>query len=112
MMDKLKETGRRIWGGMDERKLLAAGLISLLVLLAAFSRGIRPASWEEINGQKVNQFAWWGCLYPYTCLEGAMYLVEEPQGQEEGMVPEEGQEVRIPGQELPVKIKWKCMDLF
>lgn len=97
---------------MDERKLVAAGLISLLILLTALSRGIRPAIWENPEEQMVNQLAWWGCLYPYTCLEDAMYLVEEPEEQEEGGKGENGWEVRIPGQELPVKIKWKCMDLF
>lgn len=109
MNRKIKTAEDSIFCRKDTRRLLAAALISLLVLTAMISRGVCLSQEEAVTRQSVNEWAWWGCLYPGTCLESAMCLVEEPQN---GRTADGGHEVKIPGQELPVKIKWKCMDLF
>lgn len=50
------------------------------------------------NSHSFQQLAWWGSLYPRTCLKGAMRLVEDTEEKT--------------GSAVPIKIKWKCMDLF
>lgn len=66
----------------------------------------------------IQQAAWWGSLYPRTSLKSAMRLVESRTAEEaarnetvkgSGLWPELG---RILGEDIPVKIEWKCLDLF
>lgn len=108
-----------------EKKLWAVALVSLLVWMTAAVQGRIPAQRvqlfvgaqdtkriqeEEAPGGGLYQLAWWGSLYPRTCLESAMRLVEEPEGEAQ---PEEEKESRQePGEDLPVRIRWKCLDLF
>lgn len=109
MNRKRKTAEDSIFCRRDTKRLLAAALISLLVLAALVSRGARFPQEETPAGQNVNEWAWWGCLYPGTCLESAMRLTEAP---ENSRTADGGREVKVPGQGIPVKIKWKCMDLF
>lgn len=169
-----------------EKKLLAALLASLLVWMTVLAHGAIPAQqvqmFQEIenegSGQRkegipggLYELAWWGSLYPRTCLKSAMKLVDEqenqdleadlteereareqqaenPKEKEAGQIeeprekeagrtkePEEREAGRTEeskekeagqGKEpkteeeteqdlktrIPVKIKWKCMDLF
>lgn len=141
-----------------ERKLWAVALVSLLVWMTAAVQGRIPAQrvqmfvgaqdTKRIREEKapdggLYQLAWWGSLYPRTCLESAMRLVEEPEEEirqeekpegkeaqledisegkksrteespeEKEAQPEEEKESRQePGENLPVRIRWKCMDLF
>ena len=44
------------------------------------------------------QAAWWGSLYPRIALKDAMRLV--------------GGDGAVETKDIPVKIKWKCLDLF
>ncbi len=112
MNRKTKTSEELIFCRKETKRLLAAALISLLVLMAIASRGARLSRQEMSTEQRINEWAWWGCLYPGICLESAMCLVEESGEQGSMQTEDDCHEVRIPGQELPVKIKWKCMDLF
>ena len=95
---------------MDQRikkKMLGIILAALLLLLTAMNRGLWIwdnqfavyVSQQQIEGKDLdrNQLAWWGSLYPRLSLKSAMRLVGEPE-----------EEMR----EIPVKITWKCKDLF
>lgn len=158
-----------------EKKLLAALLASLLVWMTVLAYGAIPAQqvqmFQEIenegSGQRkegipggLYELAWWGSLYPRTCLKSAMKLVDEqenqdqeadlteereareqqaenpkekeagrtkePEEREAGRTEESKEKEAGQGKEpkteeeteqdlktrIPVKIKWKCMDLF
>lgn len=96
------------------KKLIAAAGLSFLVWslgVAGNLDSFRPDGFFR-------QAAWWGSLYPRTALNSAMYLVKD--GFTEGKVGE-GQLLgsglwvdlkAVLGEEIPVKIEWKCLDLF
>ncbi|MBQ8184650.1 MAG: hypothetical protein IJ036_02565 [Lachnospiraceae bacterium] len=98
-------------------KLLAIALVSLLIWTGSISQSAampvimttdREA--QPAQDQMTNQLAWWGSLYPRICLKGAMRLVEEPEA---GKTREEpGENSDGWNKALPIKIKWKCRDLF
>ncbi len=101
------EKNRGRW--QREKGLLAMALTAAVFLAAALSQGVMPEGQRFWMKESLREesgaypLAWWGSLYPRICLESAMELVEDPSVS----TPEpEGEE------QPPVRIKWKCMDLF
>ena len=97
---------------------MVAALTAAIFLVAALSWEAVPArqdlNRDEAYGNGAYQLAWWGSLYPRICLESAMELVEEPSDDEIEEIS--GPTVELPTtdqeEQLPVRIRWKCMDLF
>ena len=95
---------KHIFRNSEKKECLRAGIKRRLLLVAAVSLLVWTAAVcqqkEAAEDLFANQTAWWGGLYPGMVMKDALRLVG---GDSEEIYPDT---------EIPVRIKWKCLDLL